>query len=181
MKRNIKYLLSACSFILMFSCLEEQDFNQFEDLNITPTFEASILYFEVPESIINNDADSNFYSQNINFDAFSEDVFSERVLEGVITYQVENTTSKPLEVIIEFLDEADNILDSEIFQIDPEPTAVLQRDIAYGPGGRSLDIIINTSSITISATNLGDNTSISSQPDPLVILKSSGRFTVSLK
>ena len=181
MKKIRTYLSAALVFVSLLSCIEEQNFNQYDDLNITPTFEASILYLEVPERTINLVTGLNTYSQNFNFDAFAEDIFSERVLEGVLTYEVANTTSKPVEIEIQFLDEADTVLDTERFQLDPEPTATLQREIAYGPAGRSIDIIRNTSSITLTAANLGDNTSTSSQSNPMVTLKSSGKFTVSIK
>jgi len=181
MKKIRTYLSAALVFVSFLSCIEEQNFNQYDDLNITPTFEASILYMEVPERTINLVTGLNTYSQNFNFDAFAEDFFSERVLEGVLIYEVANTTSKPLQIEIQFLDEAGTVLDTERFQLDPEPTATLQREIAYGPAGRSIDIIRNTSSITLTATNLGDNASTSSQSNPMVTLKSSGKFTVSIK
>lgn len=181
MKKLGLYLLATITFLLPFSCIEEQDFNQYDDLNITPTYEASVLYLEVPEYAINDITGPNTYSQNFNFDAFSEDVFADRVLEGVLKYEVENTTSKPLDIVIQFLDEAGTVLDTEQFQLDPEPTGVLVREIAYGPAGRNLDILRNTSSLLLTATNLGDNTSTSSQPDPMLTLKSSGKFMVRLK
>tara|TARA_R110001583_G_scaffold1400_3_gene11256 strand:- start:467 stop:1015 length:549 start_codon:yes stop_codon:yes gene_type:complete len=181
MKKSGRYLYAVLAAMLLFSCVEEQDFNQYDDLSVTPTYEASVLYLEVPESAINLLPSGYTYSQDFNFDAFSEDIFADRVLEGVITYNVENTTSKPIEIQIEFLDEAGAVLDTEQFVLGPEPTAVLQREIAYGPSGRSLNIIRNTSSISVTATNNGDNVSTSSQDDPMVTLKSSGKFTVRIK
>ncbi|MRX63263.1 hypothetical protein [Maribacter luteus] len=181
MKKSGRYLYVVLAAMLLFSCVEEQDFNQYDDLSVTPTYEASVLYLEVPESAINLLPSGYSYSQDFNFDAFSEDIFADRVLEGVLTYYVENTTSKPLEIEIEFLDEAGTVLDTEQFVLGPEPTAVLQREIAYGPSGRSLNIIRNTSSISVTATNNGDNVSTSSQDDPMVTLKSSGKFTVRIK
>lgn len=165
----------------MISCVEEQDFNQYDDLGITPTFEASILYVEVPERTINLVTGLSTYAQAFKFDAFAEDIFSERVIEGSLTYIVTNTTSKPFEFTIQFLDDNGNVLDSEIFQMGAEPTANLQREIAYGPTGRSIDIIRNTSSISLVANNLGDNSSTSTQTNPLAALQSSGKFTVRLK
>ncbi|MDV7140267.1 hypothetical protein R3X28_15355 [Maribacter sp. TH_r10] len=181
MKKSGRYLYAVLAAMLLFSCVEEQDFNQYDDLSVTPTYEASVLYLEVPESAINLLPSGYTYSQDFNFDAFSEDIFADRVLEGVITYNVENTTSKPIEIQIEFLDEAGAVLDTEQFVLPSEPTAVLQREIAYGPSGRSLNIIRNTSSISVTATNNGDNVSTSSQDDPMVTLKSSGKFTVRIK
>ncbi|MBD0850664.1 hypothetical protein [Maribacter arenosus] len=181
MKKLGLYLLTSITSLFLFSCIEEQDFNQYDDLSVTPIYEASVLYVEVPEYTINEITGPNTYSQNFNFDAFSEDVFADRVLEGVLKYEVENTTSKPLDIEIQFLDEGGTVLDTEQFQLDPEPTGIIVREIAYGPAGRNINIIKNTSSISVTATNNGDNTSTSSQSDPMVTLKSSGKFMVRIK
>jgi hypothetical protein len=176
------YTLSIALFIGLYSCVEEQNFDQFDDLNITPTLEASILYVESPEEVINDAPGAVWYIQTFNFDAFNEAFFADNVLDGVITYELENTTSKELEIIFEFLDDSDTVLDTENFRIDPAPTAVLRREIAYGNAtGRSLDIIRNTSAIRVSASNFGDNTSVSSLPDPMIIFRSSGKFRLRLK
>jgi len=180
-KVRTNLVLGWLAVFFLYSCMEKQDFDQYDDLEITPTFEASILYLETPEDYINGFTTANYYSQEFNFDAFTEDIFSERVLDGVITYEIENTTSKPLEIILQFLDEGGAVLDVESFSIDPAPTAILRREIAYGNTGRSIDIIRNTSSIQINGINLGDASSTSNLPDPLFTLSSSGKFRVRLK
>ncbi|WP_297763816.1 hypothetical protein [uncultured Muriicola sp.] len=164
------------------SCVEEQNFDQWDDLEIIPTVEASILYVESPESVINDAPGAVWYIQTFNFDAFSEDFFAENVLDGVIVYELENTTSKDLEIIFEYLDDAGNVLDTEAFTIPPAPTAIIRRETTYGtPTGRSLDIIRNTSEIRVNASNFGDTTSTSSLPDPKVIFRSSAKFRLQLK
>lgn len=163
------------------SCTEDVDFNQFDDLEAIPTYEAGILYLESPEDLINLISGTNVFSQNFNFDAFSSDIFADRVLDGTMTFVIENTTSKELEITVELLDEGDNVTDTEVFSIQPAPTAIIQREIAYGDSGRSIDIIKTLSTIRVTATNLGDNTSVSNLPNPLITLKSSGKFRVSLK
>ncbi len=164
------------------SCIEDQDFDQYDALALEPVMEASILYVEAPERIINLvTGGTNFFSQDFNFDAFSSNIFSERVIEGTVTYEVDNTTSKELEITVQFLDAGDNVLDTEMFTVQPATTPTLEREIFYGPGGRSIDIVRNTSSFRVSALNLGDNTSTSSLPDPMVTLKSSGKFRVRVK
>ena len=182
MKYIPKSILAILFCAVIFgSCADKQDFDQLDNLDIIPTAEASILYVETPEYIINQLNGVNFYTQTFNFDAFSEDFVADNVLDGVITYEVENTTSKPLDITFEFLDEAGNSLDMENFMVNAAPTAILTREIAYGPAGRSLDIIRNTSAIRVSATNLGDNTSISSLPNPSIFLRSSAKFRIQLK
>ncbi len=179
--KSLKGVIPFILALFLGSCSERQDFNQYDELSLTPTYEASILYMEAPERLINQVTTTNFFTQDFNFDAFSEPFFAERVMDGIVIYEVENTTSKTLDIVVEFLDEADTVLDTETFQLDPAPTAILRREIAYGNAGRNLDIIRNTSTIRVSATNLGDNTSTSNQADPIVTLKSSGKFRVRLK
>ncbi|MEP3211010.1 MAG: hypothetical protein ABJN95_17625 [Maribacter sp.] len=182
----MKRLLHSVFLILLLagsnlSCTEDLDFTQFDDLEATPTYEAGILYLETTEELINLISGTNVFSQNFNFDAFSSDVFAERVLDGTITFVVENTTSKEIELIVEFLDEGNTVTDREVFLIQPAPSAIIRREIAYGDTGRSIDIIRTLTTIRVTATNLGDNTSVSNLPNPLITLQSSGRFRVRLK
>lgn len=163
------------------SCVEKQNFDQYDELNVTPTVEGSILYVEVPEYLINATDSFYFYAEEFNFDAFNEDFIAERVLSGVVTYEVANTTSKPMQIIAEFLDAEGNLLDTESFTIAAAPVAPLIREITYGPSGRSIDIIKNVSSIRVRGRNLGDNTSVSDLPSPKIIIRSSGQFVIELK
>ena len=177
------FLLVLFALSLPIACSNEQDFSQFDDLDIIPTAETSLLFVEVPEELINLAGGSlNFYQQTFNFDAFEEEFFAENVLDGTITYQVENTTSKPIDITIEFLDAAGNVLDTENFNLGAAPTAILNREITYGTAtGRPIDIIINTSAIRVTGINLGDNSSVSSLPDPTIFLRSSAQFRIRLK
>ncbi len=180
--KKIHYLFLILFLSITSSCVEEQNFDQFNDLDIIPTVEASILYVESPESVINDATGAVWYIQTFNFDAFNEQFFADNVLDGAITYELENTTSKPLEILFEYLDDGGNVLDTEFFSLDPAPTAVLRRETAYGtPTGRSLDIIRNTSQVRVNARNLGNNNSVSSLPDPMIIFRSSGKFRLRLK
>ncbi|NJB72766.1 hypothetical protein GGR42_003257 [Saonia flava] len=181
MKKHIFYIFLGVFLLFMTSCMEEQNFDQIDDLSITPTIESSIIYVESPERLINLASGISFYTAAFNFDAFSQAYFAERVLDGSITYELENTTSKEMEILFEFLDEGGNSLDSEQFFLEPESTAVLQREVFYGGTGRSLDIIANTSSLSVSVRNLGNSTSISSIPSPKIVLRSSAKFRVRLK
>ncbi len=183
MKNSIKSFFKALLPIcLIVSCAEPQDFTQFDNFEITPVVEGSILYVESPENIINAIDNINFITQDFNFDAFSEDFVAERTIEALVTYEVENTTSKEFTITVEFLDEADSVLDTEIFAVDAAPTFILRREIPYGgASGRSIDIIRNTSSLRVSAENRSGNSSISPLPDPKIILRTSAKLRIRLK
>lgn len=180
--RGVRVLISrVIGFLLVLSCSDKQDFDQLDNLEITPTYETSIFYIKAQESIINRVTGLSFFTQDFNFDAFEEPFFAERVISGVLRYELENTTSKPIELSLEFLDATDIVLDTERFIMEAAPTALLVRDVAYGTSGKSLDIIRNTSKIRLTARNLGDSDSTSNLPDPAIILRSSAKFTLELK
>lgn len=176
------FIISCVFFGMLISCTQQTlNFDQVDDLIAEPVMEASILYVEAPERIINQATETNFFAQDFNFDAFSSDFFAERVIEGTVTYEVENATSKALEVTIDFLSESGEVLDTEFFEIGPAPPArILQREIPYGGQGRSIDILINTSSIRVSAENLGGTATTSPFPNANITLKSKGKFKLSV-
>ncbi|WP_420604248.1 hypothetical protein [Flagellimonas sp.] len=172
----------AVVFTILLSCSEKQDFNQFDDLSITPTLTSSILYLESDEQFINTlSAFDAFYSQTVNFDAFNEQYVAERLLEGKIIYEFENTTSKRLNIAIDFLDEGGGVLDTESFDVEPATTPAQTTEITYGPSGKSLDILRATSGLRITGTNLSDATSVSTASEPKIIMRSAAEFLFRLK
>jgi len=171
---------SLC-FLFLFSCSEPQDFNQAKDLEVIPDLSGSIVYVETTEAIINSTSPVSI-TQNINFDAFTSSIFSDKVISGSVKFQLENTTSKNMQVQIDFLDASDVPLDSFLvtaLAAPPETTSELE--VAYGPpSGRNIAIIRNTSSIQLTFVNNSDNTSVSSLSNPKLIFKSSASFKLRL-
>ncbi|WP_245946387.1 hypothetical protein [Arenibacter echinorum] len=180
MKNRI--LLPTIILLALYSCIETQNFDQYDDLEITPTVEASILYIESPERIINEASGQYYYSQDFNFDGLSVDAFADRVIEGSIFFEIENTTSKEFKPTVEFLDEGGNTIDTIDFPVQ-QPYQILPYylQVPYGPGKqRSIEIIKNTSSIKVSVL-IEDNSSVSDLPDPKIIFRSNGKFRLRLK
>lgn len=176
------FLISCFGFLCLFnSCVEEQNFDQYDEVSILPVMEAALLYVETPEDLINQGPAPDFIDETFTFTAFSEPFIAERLEEGVLIYQLENTTSKPLSISIEFVDAAGNTLDTETFLMDPAPTAVLNREVAYGLGGKPLDRLFNTASLRVLGTNLGDTSSVSGAPNPQIVLRTTAKFGVRLK
>lgn len=183
MKKMFFQVLFASIFILMLSsCTEEQDFSQIDDLSVTPTLASGIFYLESDEETINSAGGfDTFYAQTVNFDAFNEAYVAERLLEGVIIYEIENTTSKRVDISIDFLDESGTPIYQEAFTVEANPTETFTREVTYGPGGLSLSILTNTSGFRVIARNLGDSTSTSTHPEPKISLSSAAEFIFRLK
>jgi hypothetical protein len=179
----MKNRLSQVGFLLLgllVSCSDSLDFGQYEDASLTPFLEAAFLYVQSSEAVINESDTPVFLDNTFAFVAFSEQFVAERILDGEIVYQLENTTSKPLEIAIQFLDGSGGVLDTESFTIGPEPAPLLNRTVAYGSGGKSLNILRNTVSLRVIGTNQGDNTSTAGVPEPRIVLRSTARFVMRL-
>ena len=164
------------------SCMEEQDFDQIDDLSITPTLATGIFYLESDEETIDREgALSSFYDQEVTFEAFNEQFVAERLIEGTITYETENTTSKTLRIIVEFLNEDGSVLDVERFDVEANSPTVVERTVFYGVGGKNINILIGTTSLRILADNLGNGSSASSNQDPRIIFRSGAEFLFRLQ
>lgn len=168
-------------FLLFQSCVEEQDFDQINDLTITPTVATGIFYFESDQNTIDDVGFNNvFYAQTLDFEAFNEPYVAERLLEGVLLYEVENTTNKLLQVTIEFLDANGMVLDTETFNIAAYPSGNFNREVAY-PGDKPLAILTNTTDLRLTAILVGEDTNSIEQVDPKIILRSAGEFLFQLQ
>lgn len=177
MKKYLK-MLPAFLLILLVSCSEEQDFDQYKDLDIITDASGPVLYVESTEDLINLMTTPNFPPQKVNFDGFKTNFFADRVISGTVDFQIENTTSKQLEVTVDFLNDADDVIDSRVVLVPAAPPSVIiNENFEYGPpSGSSIEIIKNVSSIQLSVVNFSGNTSVSSLPDPKVIFRSSASF-----
>lgn len=163
------------------SCTEKQDFDQYNDLTITPTAETSVFFVRTAAALIANASEAVFFSEDFNFNAFEDEFFSEQVLDGVLVYELENTTIYPVQFTLQFLDASDTVLDTETLAMEAAPAAVVQREVAYGNAGKSLDILRNTSKIRIIATTTQDTPITTSGEDSAVILRSSAQFRLEVK
>lgn len=173
--------ITLISLSLLLSCTGEANLDQFETLQVEPVVESSLFFLRTTEEVINVFGGAgDVYEQVFEFDAFSEEFVDDRILEGTIFYEIENTTSKPLLLDVLFLDLAGNLLYAEQFDIRPFPLDVhLEREVFYGPSGVPLTALSNTTQLLVRVRNLGDTVSVSTEPDPSLIFRSS--FQVRLR
>jgi hypothetical protein len=164
-------------FILVFaSCSDEQDFSQAKDLEVTTDLSGPILSVETSEDVLNA---GTFTPQEVNFDGFQTDLFSDRVVSGVINMEVCNSTSKQLDITVELLSDGGIVLDSKLISVDAAPPEQTVLDsLVYDDS--NIEILKNVSSILVSLENNGDTTSVSTLDDPKITFQSSGSFKLEL-
>ncbi|MEA1785905.1 hypothetical protein U1E44_07365 [Arenibacter sp. GZD96] len=180
MKRIQFFWVSSFFALVMLtsSCIRDQNFENLEDLSVFPTVTVPLLALESIENGFNEAEKSEVLTQEFTWDEFLME--KERLLSGVVSYQIDNTTSKELNVVVAFLDSTGYDLDTESFLLPAGPTGILQREVTYGTAsGKNIDILRNTASINIRIQNLGDSHSSSVLLDPKVSVVSSGKFSLS--
>ena len=95
--KTYTWIFLAIAFAFLSSCVEDQDFDQWDDLDVIPTVDASLIFVESPERIINEAPAIGFYTQDFIFDAFNEAFIQDQIIDATIRYELENTTSKPID------------------------------------------------------------------------------------
>ena len=179
--RILFYKIAILFFAITFvSCIED-----LVDENVggvfTPTITGSVFYIESTESLINSSGSNPVLIQSANFDGFNAEVFAGRVLSGSLTYELTNTTSKQLDILLELLDNGGAVLDTEIFSLNPNTNTPLTRETFYGPPSvNDINIIKNLSEIRLTVVNNSDFTSVSNATEPKFIFKSKGEFKLQL-
>lgn len=108
-KLNLLFLFTAVSFFLT-ACIKDTDFNQTEEILITPEIELDFLFFELNSENFTNIAVNNLIvSDTTNFDFLNEEFVVENLIRAEFYFKY--TNSFPVDFITEyqFLDENNDI------------------------------------------------------------------------
>jgi hypothetical protein len=113
---NPKTLLKIATVILFCAiascCSSNLDFDQINDFSAEPEIAANLAYFELPiPSSIATLPLFTFPPVNAKFDILRDASVSNRLSEATLFFEVENINVKQYGVIVEFKDDADQILE----------------------------------------------------------------------
>lgn len=179
MKVRVVYLLIPLVVLVLAACVKDQDFGQYDDLQVRPTYEASIIYLQTTQQYMDGVASDTLVSQTYDFGGFSDDLVTERLLEGVMVYELTNMTNRPVTLALDYIDAGGNVLDTQTFLMSAAPTAVQYLEVAYGGSGRNINIIRNTAAIRMSAVLGSATTTGDSQAQ--FTFKTAARFKIEIK
>lgn len=111
MKTNfLKYSIVVILLSFMAaSCAKEVDFNQIDDLSLTPVFTSGIIFFKSPAS--------NFYVNGVElvtvkdsviFDLFNRDFVLDNLVKAELVFETTNSINKSFNLQVDFLDRANH-------------------------------------------------------------------------
>jgi len=105
--------LFICSFVLLAAgCVKDQDFNQADEIVLTPEIETDLVYLQLTQdNFVNSsgEAEVSFVSQTTNLD-FIRDSFIQNDLNRIdFTFDTANSFKQSFNTVVTFLDEAGEV------------------------------------------------------------------------
>ncbi|WP_452228646.1 MULTISPECIES: hypothetical protein [unclassified Lacinutrix] len=125
LKFKLKYLFVFCLIgVLLSACVNDLDFSQGEDFAISPTLDASLIYFEESASsfIDENGAEQIVVRDSVNIEIFTDPFTVDNLIKSEFLFQVSNSINRSFQAQIDFLDETGVLQHSFTFSVDASPT-----------------------------------------------------------
>lgn len=100
------------------SCSSDLDFEQANDLKLTPIFETNLSYFSfLAKDIVTNGVETTVVYDSPTSDIFDEEFFSKNLNRADLFFEVNNSTTRAFRMVIVLLDINDVPLDTINFDI----------------------------------------------------------------
>lgn len=93
------------------SCVKDVDFEQAEDLAVSPVLEASLIFFEeAAPRFSGTEEGDNTVTDSTSVTIFNDDFVVDNLERAEFLFEVTNSINRPFSAEIQFLDEADQLL-----------------------------------------------------------------------
>ena len=137
---NKHFFILFLSVFLCVSCVKDLDFNQVEDIELTPTMLAALVNIDIKQSSIVNaiGVENTEFVDVSRFDIFSNSVF-EKVERMVVNFDITNPFNRNFTLLLTFYDDNDAVT----YQF---PLITIPKDVANYEFSHEI-IIANSSSI----------------------------------
>ncbi|WPR70072.1 hypothetical protein SLW70_08925 [Flavobacterium sp. NG2] len=104
--------------VLSSSCTSNLNFDQVNDLKLTPIAVANLTYFEAPaHEFVTNGVETNAAFGAQNFDAFRDSFFKDNLIQADFFFEITNTINRAYTIDLVLVDEFDQILYSINFVV----------------------------------------------------------------
>ena len=96
MKPTFKKIISLLLLVFIsWSCSSNLDFDQANDIKISPVIVANLTYFDVPApELVINDVETTVVFNALNFDAFRDSFFKDNLVRADLFFEITNTINR---------------------------------------------------------------------------------------
>jgi len=88
--------------MILNSCIQNVDFDQVQEIEITPVVKSSLTFFNLDSLDFNG---TNFVLDNSEFSFFDSDLAQRDVIKIELIFKINNTFNKDFNIVYQFLDE----------------------------------------------------------------------------
>lgn len=124
MINSIKYKIALllCLSLVSISCTEDIDFDQAEDLVLTPALEASLIYFDEPANRFFDDGTGvNTIQDFVSVEFFNDEFIVDNLVKAEFVFETKNTINRAFELQVDFLDQSNNVQHTIVVNEDAAP------------------------------------------------------------
>lgn len=110
-------------FILIFitSCVKDVDFDQAENLSISPVLESSLIYFnfDAPRFQTNDGTENVVEGDTFEMDIFNDDFARDNLVKAEMFFEVKNSINRRFQAEVQFLDADDQVVHTFTINVIP--------------------------------------------------------------
>ena len=148
-KTILKSVLGLCIILCSNACIKDVDFDQAEDLSITPALEVSIIHFEEPAlTFLDEDGvELTIVKDSVNIEIFRDPFVIDNLIKADFLFEANNTINRAYNAEIEYFDDNYVLLHEFNFGVSASPNGeniiVEYVEVFEGPELESLKATTN--------------------------------------
>jgi hypothetical protein len=181
--QGFKYFIIAFVIILVaVSCTKEVDFNQANDIQLTPVFESSLVYIDEPASrFLINGSEITLLQDSVNIDFFNDQFVVDYLEKAEFLFQTTNTINRGFQVQVDMMDDFNQLQHTFTFSssASPDNSDVVTEHVEVFEGN-SLTALKNTTKMVFTLTILPGE-KIDENTIGRIELKSKGAFYLNVQ
>lgn len=185
LKQILKFAFAFCVLQFMSSCVKDVDFEQADNLSVTPVLEASLIFFEeaAPRFSTTTSGENVTIIDSTDVTIFNDDFVVDNLTRAEFLFETTNSIDRTFTTEIEFLDENDELLYLVEFIVpaseDNEPQTTIHEEIFID---ETLIDLKTTTQLVLSLTmqETPDDIPLDNDSIGLINIQSKGTFFINL-
>ncbi|NCO63193.1 MAG: hypothetical protein GW839_05600 [Flavobacteriales bacterium] len=178
-----KYLIITLIIVLVStSCTKEVDFNQVNNIQLTPVIESSLVFINEPANrFLVNGTEISGLQDSANIDVFNDEFVIDYLEKAEFLFQTTNSINRGFQVQVDMLDDFNQIRHTFSFSsvASPDNSDVVNEHIEVFEGN-FLTALKNTTKLVFTLNILSGEPINQSTPGR-IILKSKGTFYLNIQ
>ena len=118
-KTILNLVLGLCIISCFNACIKDVDFDQAEDLSITPALEVSIIHFEEPAATFVDEFGDELTTirDSVNIEIFSDDFVVDNLIKADFLFEITNTIDRGFNAQVDFYNDLYELQHNFNFQV----------------------------------------------------------------